>query len=121
MIRRRDILPSLFLLLLTLTSCGTESILRKADNSYALGEYYDAAALYKKAYTKTDSKERDKRAERAFKTGECYRRINMNAKALSSYLNAARYGYADSIVYKHMANLQLQKSEYKAAAANYNI
>ena len=61
----------LLLWLLLLTSCGTESVLRKAEQSYALGEYYDAGALYKKAYTKTDPKEKDKRAERAFMVGEC--------------------------------------------------
>ena len=94
--------------------------MRKADLSYALGEYNEAATLYKKAYTKTDSKEKEKRAERAFRTAECYRRINMTPKALASYLNAARYGYPDSIIYKHMADLQLQKAEYKAAATNYN-
>ena len=109
----------LLLLLLMLTSCGAESVLRKAEQSYALGEYYDAAMMYKKAYTKTDSKEKDKRAERAFKMAECYRRINMDAKALASYLNAVRYGCTDSIAYKHLADLQLQKGEYKSAITNY--
>ena len=107
------------LCLLILTSCGAESALRKAEQSYALGEYYDAGALYKKAYTKTDPKEKDKRAERAFMVGECYRRINLNAKALASYLNAARYGCTDSIVFKHLADLQLQKGDYKSAITNY--
>ena len=109
----------LLLWLLLLTRCGTESVLRKAEQSYALGEYYDAGALYKKAYTKTDPKEKDKRAERAFMVGECYRRINLNAKALASYLNAARYGCTDSIVFKHLADLQLQKGDYKSAITNY--
>ena len=109
----------LLLWLLLLTSCGTESVLRKAEQSYALGEYYDAGALYKKAYTRTDPKEKDKRAERAFMVGECYRRINLNAKALASYLNAARYGCTDSIVFKHLADLQLQKGDYKSAITNY--
>ena len=111
----------LLLCLLLLTSCGAESILRKAEQSYALGEYNEAAILYKKAYTKTDPKETAKRAERAFKVGECYRRINMNAKALASYRNAIRYGYPDSVMYKHTADLQLQNGEYKAAFDNYNI
>ena len=78
-------------LLLLLTSCGVESILRQADQSYELGEYNEAAILYKKAYSKTEAKEKEKRAERAFKTAECYRRINMNAKAMASYRNAIRY------------------------------
>ena len=112
-------LPLILLLFTLLTSCGVESIMRKADQSYALGEYHEAASLYKKAYSKTESKERDKRGERAFKTAECYRRINHNAKALASYLNAARYGYADSIVFRHLADLQLQKGDYKNASINY--
>ena len=107
------------LLLTLLTSCGAESVLRKAEQSYALGEYHDAGALYKKAYTKTDPKDKLERAERAFMVGECYRRINLNTKALASYLNAARYGHPDSIVYKHLADLQLQKGEYKNAITNY--
>ncbi|MBO5085379.1 MAG: OmpA family protein [Bacteroidaceae bacterium] len=106
---------------LLLTSCGAESILRKADQSYALGEYNEAAALYKKAYSKTEAKDKAKRAERAFKTAECYRRINMNAKAMAAYRNAIRYNYPDSVMYKHMADLQLQKGEYKAAVQNYDI
>ena len=107
------------LLLTLLTSCGAESVLRKAEQSYALGEYHDAGALYKKAYTKTDPKDKLERAERAFMVGECYRRINLDTKALASYLNAARYGYPDSTVYKHLADLQLQKGEYKSAVTNY--
>ena len=107
------------LLLTLLTSCGAESVLRKAEQSYALGEYHDAGTLYKKAYTKTDPKDKLERAERAFMVGECYRRINLDTKALASYLNAARYGHPDSIVYKHLADLQLQKGEYKSAITNY--
>lgn len=45
----------------------------------------------------------------------------MNAKALASYRNAIRYGYPDSVMYKHTADLQLQNGEYKAAFENYNI
>lgn len=109
------------MLCLLLTGCGTENIIRKADNSYALGEYYAASVMYKKAYTKTDPKEKDKRAERAFMAAECYHRINMNSKALAAYRNAIRYGYPDSVIYKHVADLQLQNGEYKAATQNYTI
>jgi len=116
-IHRRHIFPTLLCLLLT--GCGAESIVRKAEQSYALGEYNEAAALYKKAYAKTDPKEKATRGERAFMTAECYRRINMDAKALASYNNAIRYHYPDSIVYKHLADLQLQKGDYKAATKNY--
>ena len=33
-----------------LTSCGADNHLKKGDQFYAIGEYYDAAAEYKKAY-----------------------------------------------------------------------
>lgn len=108
-------------LLLLFTSCGVDNIVRKAENSYILGEYHAAALLYKKAYSKTDPKEKPKRAEQAFMAAECYRRIGMDAKALAAYRNAIRYYYPDSIMYKHTAGLQLQKGEYKAAAENYQI
>ena len=114
-------IPLLMLWLLSLASCGVESVLRKAEQSYALGEYNEAAALYKKAYTKTEAREYEKRAERAFKTAECYRHINMKTKALAAYRNAIRYKYSDSIIYKHTADLQLQNGEYKAAMENYDI
>ena len=106
---------------LLLISCGVENTVRQADQSYALGEYHAAAALYKKAYSQTDTKDKPKRAERAFKTAECYRRINMNVKAMASYANAIRYAYPDSIMYKHMADLLLQKGDYKGAAKHYDI
>ena len=117
--RRHILLPTLLCLLLT--GCGAESILRKAEQNYALGEYHEASVMYKKAYTKTTPKEKGKRAERAFMTAECYRHINMKAKALAAYRNAIRYGYPDSVVYKYTADLQLQSGEYKAAMANYAI
>ena len=104
---------------LLLTGCGVESIVRKAEQSYALGEYHAAAALYKKAYTKVKPKDKASRAQQAFMSAECYRRIELDAKALASYLNAIRYNYPDSIIFKHTAGLQLQKGEYKAAKQNY--
>ena len=107
------------LLGLLLAGCGVENTVRQAHQSYALGEYYAAAALYKKAYSQTDTKDKAKRAERAFMTAECYRLINMNAKAMAAYANAIRYAHTDSTMYKHMADLQLQKGDYKAAAKNY--
>ncbi|MBO4445164.1 MAG: OmpA family protein [Bacteroidaceae bacterium] len=109
----------LLTLLLMLAGCGAESALRKADQHYALGEYYEAASYYKKAYGATKAKDKERRAQRAFMMGECYRRINSNARALGAYQNAVRYHYPDSIAYLHLANLLLQKSDYKNAVTNY--
>jgi hypothetical protein len=68
----RRYIPFVLIAQLLLASCGVEGVIRKAEQSYALGEYHAAAALYKKAYSKTDSKDNPKRAEQAFKTAECW-------------------------------------------------
>ena len=65
--------------------------MKKGDQYYALGEYYDAAAEYRSAYSKTSTKHRDKRGERALKMADCYRRINYTAKAIGAYQNGIRY------------------------------
>ena len=86
--------PAFFLFFVALPlflACNAESNLKKGDQYFALGEYYDAAAEYKAAYTKTATKLRDKRGERALKMAECYRRINYTAKAIGAYQNGIRY------------------------------
>ena len=81
---------SLFAISLLL-SCNAESNLKKGDQYFALGNYYDAAAEYKAAYAKTKTRERGKRGERALKMADCYRRINYTAKAVGAYQNGIRY------------------------------
>ena len=88
----------LFIPLILLSSCNAESHLKKGDQFFSLGEYFDAAAEYRAAYGKTSMKERDKRGERALKMAECYDRINYTAKAIGAYQNGIRYtekGIAD--------------------------
>jgi len=91
--RLRNVL--LFLALLSSAclffACNAESNLKKGDQYFALGEYYDAAAEYKAAYSKTKTRERGKRGERALKMADCYRRINYTAKAVGAYQNGIRY------------------------------
>ncbi len=107
---------SLFILPLfpLFTSCNAESALKKGDQFYALGEYYDAAAEYKKAYSKTPIKLRDKRGERAFKMAECYRRINYTAKAIGAYQNGIRYTEKAMSDRKKAAEQQAKEAEEKA-------
>ncbi|MBQ5574189.1 MAG: OmpA family protein [Bacteroidaceae bacterium] len=104
-----------------LNGCGAEVHLRKAEQSYALGEYYQAAALYKKAYSGTPAKEKPLRAERAYMMADCYRRINYIPRAMAAYQNAIRYKYPDTLAYRYLADMQLRNGEYKNAAKNYNI
>jgi outer membrane protein OmpA-like peptidoglycan-associated protein len=97
------------------TGCGADLAMKKGDKFYALGEYYDAAAQYKKAYTKTPAKDKKSRGERALKMGDCYRRINYTAKAIAAYNNAVRYHQTDSMTQIYLAQLQLKSGSYREA------
>ena len=48
-----------------LVSCGADTAMKKGDKFFALGEYYDAATCYKKAYAQTPAKEGSLRGQRA--------------------------------------------------------
>lgn len=104
-----------------LVACSNEGIaFKKAEQSYAIGEYYAASINYKKSYSRCSPKERDKRAVRAFMMGECYRRIGYTQKAIAAYQNAIRYNIPDSLAYLHIARQQLKAGQYKQAAQNFN-
>ena len=108
-----------WLLAALLTGCGAEQAMKKGDKFYALGEYFDAAAQYKKAYSQTPAKERALRGQRALKMAESYRRINYTQKAIAAYNNAVRYRQADSLTYLHLADQLMKNGQYKEAARNY--
>ena len=62
-----------------LTGCGADKFMKKGDKFYSLGEYYDAATQYKRAYSATPAKERATRGKRAKKLADCYRRTSATA------------------------------------------
>ena len=103
----------------TITSCGSERAIRKGDQYAAVNEYFEAARQYRKAYRKISPKEKSKRAEVAWKMGECYRKSNTAVRAVGAYGNAVRYKYPDSLALRHLADAQLEKGDYKDAATNY--
>ena len=102
-----------------LMACGSEKGIRKGDQYVAIMEYTEAAKEYKKAYRKIPASERKKRAEVAWKMGECYRKSNSAVFAVGAYQNAVRYGYPDSTALFHLAGAQLEKGDYKAAQKSY--
>lgn len=106
--------------MLLVTSCGAEKNVKKGDAFYAIGEFYDAAAEYKKAYARTPVKQKEKRGERAWKMAECYRRMNYTAKAAGAYQNAIRYHYPDSLAILYLAQTQQKMGDYKNATKNYD-
>ena len=106
---------------LLITGCGADSAMRKGDKFYALGEYYDAADQYKKAYSQTKSKDKPLRGQRALKLADCYRRINYTQKAIGAYQNAVRFKQADSTAMLHLGRLQLKNGSYKEAEKTFKV
>ena len=102
-----------------LTGCGADQALKKGDKFYAMGEYYDAANQYKKAYSQTPAKERQQRGQRALKMAECYRRINYTQKAIAAYNNAIRYKQTDSMTYLYLAQQLMKNAQYKEAEKQF--
>ena len=112
------IILTLLAVVLTM-ACSSEKGIKKGDQYAAIMEYSEAAKEYKKAYRKIPAKERVKRAEVAWKMGECYRKGNSAVFAVGAYQNAVRYGYPDSIALFHLAGAQLEKGDYKAAQKSF--
>ncbi len=111
------------LLAVVCVSCGSAK-LSVANEQYARGEYYEAAMTYRKVYNKMRKKEeRPMRGQIAYMMADCYRRINMPARASASYTNAVRYKYAevDSTTYLYLAQSQHAEGKYKAAIKNYEL
>ena len=102
-----------------LTGCGAEQAVKKGDKFFALGEYFDAATQYKKAYSQTPAKERALRGQRALKMAKCYRHINYTQKAIAAYNNAIRYKQADSLTHLYLAQQLMKNGSYKEAAKQF--
>ncbi len=104
-----------------LVSCGAETAMKKGDKFYALGEYYDAANQYKKAYSQTKTKDRSLRGQRALKMADCYQRINYTQRAIAAYNNAVRYKQADSTALFRLAQMQLKNGNYRDAEKTFTL
>ena len=96
-----------------LCGCGIGARIRKADMKYEIGEYYAAGELYKRIYPKL--KRGDKRkAEIAFKQGECYRLLG-HPRTPNAYQNAIRLHYPDSIVFLRQGQAFMRQGKYSDA------
>ena len=117
--RRLFLLIGIALAAMLLVGCGAEQAMKKGDKFYALGEYYDASAQYKKAYAQLPAKERTQRGKVALKMAECYRKINYAQKAIAAYNNAIRYKQTDSLTLLHLAQQQMKNGNYKDAEKTF--
>ena len=106
---------------LVLTSCGADQAMKKGDKFYAVGEYFDAATQYRKAYTQTSNKEKALKGQRAMKVADCYRRIHFTSKAITAYQNAIRYKQDDSLTHFYLGQLHMRNGNYKEAAKQFQM
>ncbi len=106
---------------LLVASCSNEGIyLKKGNQSFALGEYYVAAQYYKKSYQRVPSRNKARRADRSFRMGDCYRRINNPQKAMQAFATAVRYNYPDSTALLYLGTQQLKLANYKGAKESFS-
>ncbi|MDR0834858.1 MAG: OmpA family protein [Candidatus Symbiothrix sp.] len=103
---------------LSLVSCKTAK-LSDALEREALGEYYEAAQIYKKVYAKTSAKDTYLRGSIAFHQGEMFQKINNPSRASSAYTNAIRTKYADSTAIFHQAQTFQKQGKYPDAIKRY--
>ena len=100
-------------------SCKTVK-LSDAEEKQRLGEYYNAAEMYRKLYTKSKSDEKELRSYIAFHMGECNRVINNTSRAIGAYRNAIRYEYPDSILFLRMGQMYHKNGSYSEAIKYYD-
>lgn len=102
-----------------LFSCKSAK-LSDAEEKQRIGEYFEAAAIYRKVYTKTSPQKRDLRGYIAYRMAECNRLINNTPRATSAYMNALRYDYPDSIVNLRLGQMYQRSGRYAEAIRYYN-
>lgn len=108
-----------FFTVLFLFSCKSAK-LSDAEEKQRIGEYFEAAAIYRKVYTKTSPQKRDLRGYIAYRMAECNRLINNTPRATSAYMNALRYEYPDSIVSLRLGQMYQKTGRYTEAIRYYN-
>jgi peptidoglycan-associated lipoprotein len=104
---------------MTVFSCKTVK-LSVAEEKQRIGEYYEASNMYRKIYSRTKRTEPDKRAYVAYRMGLCYMKINNIPRATSSFLNAKRYDYPDSLLSLRIAGSYHTGGKYSEAIKFYN-
>lgn len=108
----------LFLTAFMLFSCKSAK-LSDAEEKQRIGEYYEAAAIYRKVYTKAKPQNRDLRGYIAYRMAECNRIINNTPRATSAYMNAIRYDYPDSMATLRLAQMLQKTGKYPDAIKQY--
>ena len=106
-----------------ISGCSVQKKIKRADKKFAIGEYYNAADIYKQCYGQLSSKkDRALKGYVAYQQGECYRLIN-NPRAVNAYQNALRNKYylQDSTIFLNCGLALQYQGKYKDAAKSYEL
>lgn len=114
----QGLVPVVFMSALCACS-NAERTTRRADAAMTIGEYQEAASLYRRAYMQTAPRERASRGALAYKMGEAYRSFGNVGRALAAYKNAERFGVADSLVLRKQGDMLRYAGNYKGAEEKY--
>lgn len=110
----------ILLIFILLSACGTpERSIKRGDAAMAIGEYCEAAAQYKKGYSRIPPTDRKRRGEVAYKMGDAFRRYGNTARALGAFRNAARYGQNDTLTQFYLGELLRMQGDYRGAEKAY--
>lgn len=112
----RFLLTAVFLLAASVVF-GQRGPTYSADIAFEKGDYYDAAALYKKAFTK--EKNKVKRAEIIYKVAESYRLTNDYKNQEVWYAKALKANYKEPACYMHYADALRMNGKYDEAIVQY--
>lgn len=102
---------------LTTTTAFSQKVLKKADASFEIGQYYSAITYYKQAYA---SASKDKKGVILYKTGVACQEINDYKGAETYYQKAIAANYDDPMVYYKLAEVLKNQNKYAEATVEYN-
>ncbi|MFM9053140.1 MAG: OmpA family protein, partial [Bacteroidota bacterium] len=104
-------------MLFTMIATAQRGPTYQADQAFLKGDYYDAANLYKKAFTK--EKNKAKKAEIVFKTAECYRMTNDTKNQEVWYAKAIKANIKEPEAFVRYADALKANGKYPEAIVQY--
>lgn len=102
---------------LTTTTSYAQKVLKKADASFEVGQYYNAITYYKQAYAGAT---KDKKGVILYKTGVACQEINDYKGAETYYQKAISANFDDPMVYYKLAEVLKNQNKYAEATVEYN-
>lgn len=114
-LRVYEVLLMVVLIVMLLSCASAQRNVRRGDAHMAIGEYYEAATYYRRAYKATPVRERRNRGAISYQMAEAYRRFGNTARALGGYRSAQRLGYTDTLTLLHAGQMALTVGDYRGA------